>query len=207
MGKRAWLLDAITTDYLPFLARLKDNEEGHAEAEQFNEVIRSSWAARNLSELSQQQSLMDITRRAIKDHLGEKHFSLDYIKFTTSEYIILNDAKQGRVAERNEQVQFLDDPDAIVQKAIALLKSPEWSEIAAGLSVLTGRRSSELLSTARFTKCSKWSVTFTGALREVQKIKSSIKKQHHNKYRQTICSTVQNDVFWIQRVSSLLWLK
>jgi hypothetical protein len=165
MGKRAWLTDAIATDYLPFLARLKDNEEGHAEAEQFNEVIRSSWAARNLSELSQQQSLMDITRRAIKDHLGEKHFSLDYIKFTTSEYIILNDAKQGRVAERNEQVQFLDDPDAIVQKAIALLKSPEWSEVAAGLSVLTGRRSSELLSTAQFTKCSKWSVTFTGALK------------------------------------------
>jgi hypothetical protein len=90
---------------------------------------------------------------------------LNYIKFSTSEYIILNDAKQGRVAERNEQVQFLDAPDAIVGKAIALLNSPEWSEIVAGLSVLTGRRSSELLSTARFTKCSKWSVTFTGALK------------------------------------------
>jgi hypothetical protein len=165
MGKRTWLETAIATDYLPFLARLKNNEEGHAEAEQFNEVIRSAWAARNLSELSQQQSLMDTTRRAIKDHLGEKHFNLNYIKFSTDEYITLNDAKQGRVAERNEQVQFLDDPDAIVNTAIALLKSPEWSEVAAGLSVLTGRRSSELLSTAHFTKCSKWSVTFTGALK------------------------------------------
>jgi hypothetical protein len=165
MGKRTWLETAIATEYLPFLASLDDNEKGHAEAEQFNEVIRSAWAARNLSELSQQQSLMDTTRRAIKDHLGENHFSLNYIKFTTDEYILLNDAKQGRVAERNEQVQFLDDPDAIVVRAIALLNSPEWSEIAAGLSVLIGRRSSELLSTARFTKCSKWSVTFTGALK------------------------------------------
>jgi hypothetical protein len=165
MGKRTWLNHAIANEYLPFLASLDDNEKGKAKAEQFNQTIRNSWSAKGLTELSQQQSLMDTTRKAIKNYLGEKHFSLNYIKFSTSEYIQLNDAKQGRVAERNEQVQFLDDPDAIVRKAIALLKSPEWSEIAAGLSVLTGRRSSELLSTAQFTKCSKWSVTFTGALK------------------------------------------
>jgi hypothetical protein len=97
--------------------------------------------------------------------LGENHFSLDYIKFDTDEYIQLNDVKQGQVALRNEQIRFLDNPDAIVEKAIALLDSPEWSEIAAGLSVLTGRRSSELLSTAQFTYSSEWSVTFTGALK------------------------------------------
>ncbi|GFE72279.1 protelomerase family protein [Chroococcus sp. FPU101] len=165
MGKRAWLETAIATEYLPFLSSLSDDESGKRQAEQYNQTIRSAWAAKGLSELSQQQSLMDTTRRAIKDHLGENHFSLDYIKFTTDEYISLNDAKQGRVASRNEQVQFLDDPDAIVVKAIALLDSPEWSEVAAGLSVLTGRRSSELLSTAQFIKCSEWSVTFTGALK------------------------------------------
>lgn len=165
MGKRAWLETAIASEYIPFLSSLDDSEEGILQAAQFNQTIRNSWSDRGLTELSQQQSLMDITRRAIKDHLGEKHFSLDCIKFDTDEYIQLNDAKQGRVAERNEQVQFLDNPDAIVEKAIALLNSPEWSQIAAGLSVLTGRRSSELLSTAQFTKCGEWSVTFTGALK------------------------------------------
>jgi hypothetical protein len=108
---------------------------------------------------------MDTTRRALKDRLGENHFSLDYIKFSTEEYIELNNLKQGRVELKNEQIQFLDDPDAIVERAIALLDSPEWSEIAAALSVLTGRRSSEILSTARFVPCSDWSVTFTGALK------------------------------------------
>jgi hypothetical protein len=125
MGKRAWLNEAIANEYLPFLASLDDNEKGQTQAEQFNQTIRKSWSARGLTKLSQQQSLMDTTRKAIKNYLGEKHFSLNYIKFSTSEYIQLNDAKQGRVAERNEQVQFLDDPDAIVRKAIALLKSPE----------------------------------------------------------------------------------
>jgi hypothetical protein len=108
---------------------------------------------------------MDTTRRSIKDLLGEKHFSLDYIKFSTEEYIELNNLKQGRVELKNEQIQFLDDPDAIVERAISLLDSPEWSEMAAGLSVLTGRRSSEILSTARFVQFSDWSVTFTGALK------------------------------------------
>ncbi|PSF27684.1 hypothetical protein C7H19_24925 [Aphanothece hegewaldii CCALA 016] len=165
MGKRTWLELAIATEYLPFLSSLSNSEEGKKQAEQFNQTIRNSWSDRGLTELSQQQSLMDTTRRAIKDHLGENHFSLDYIKFDTDEYIQLNDFKQGRVALRNEQVQFIDDPNAIVERAIALLNSLEWSEVAAGLSVITGRRSSELLSTAQFTYSSEWSVSFTGALK------------------------------------------
>jgi hypothetical protein len=165
MGKRSWLNDAIANEYLPFLDSLNDDEAGRARAEEFNQTIRDSWAQRGLSTVAQQQSLMDTTRRSIKDQLGEKHFSLDYIKFSTEEYIELNNLKQGRVELKNEQIQFLDDPDAIVEKAIALLDSPEWSGMAAGLSVLTGRRSSEILSTARFVQCSDWSVTFTGALK------------------------------------------
>ena len=165
MGKRSWLNDAIANEYLPFLDSLNDDEAGRAKAKEFNQTIRNFWAERGLSTVAQQQSLMDTTRRSIKDLLGEKHFSLDYIKFSTEEYIELNNLKQGRVELKNEQIQFLDDPDAIVEKAIALLDSPEWSEIAAALSVLTGRRSSEILSTARFVQCSDWSVTFTGALK------------------------------------------
>ena len=69
------------------------------------------------------------------------------------------------MADRNEAVQFLDNPDAIVAKAVRLLESAEWSDKAAGLSVLTGRRSSEILSTAVFEKVSQWSVSFTGTLK------------------------------------------
>jgi hypothetical protein len=108
---------------------------------------------------------MDQTRRAIKDQLGEDHFSLDYIKFSTEEYTQLNDEKQRSVAERNEDVKPLHNPDGIVATAVRLLESPEWSEVAAALAVLTGRRSSELLSTAKFEPKTRWSVVFTGALK------------------------------------------
>mgnify|MGYP002777201699 FL=1 len=108
---------------------------------------------------------MDETRRVLKNRFGPDNFSLDYIKFSREEYIQINDQKQGRVADRNESVQFLDNPDEIVAKAVRLLESPQWCDKAAGLSVLTGRRSSEILSTAIFKKVSQWSVSFTGALK------------------------------------------
>jgi hypothetical protein len=77
----------------------------------------------------------------------------------------VNDDKQRSVAERNEDVKPIEDPDAIVAIATELLGSPQWSEIAAGLAAQTGRRSSELLSTGHFEKKTEWSVTFTGALK------------------------------------------
>ena len=165
MGKRAWLDDALTTIYLPKIAKLSDTAKGHKQATELCQQLRQSWADRGLKALTQQQGLMDETRRVLKDRFGPDHFSLDYIKFTREEYVQINDKKQGRIADRNEAVQFLTNPDAIVAKAVRLLESAEWSDKAAGLSVLTGRRSSEILSTAVFGKVSQWSVSFTGALK------------------------------------------
>ena len=54
-------------------------------------------------------------------------------------------------------------PSAIAQTAFNLLKSDRWAEIAAGLAVVTGRRVSEILKTARFEMVSTYSVMFTGA--------------------------------------------
>jgi hypothetical protein len=108
---------------------------------------------------------MDQLRRSIKDTLGEDHFSLDFIGFSTAEYTALNDEKQRSVAERNEAVKFIDNPDAIVAQAVRLLEKEDWADVAAGLAVLTGRRVSELLSTAQFQKKTQWSVVFSGALK------------------------------------------
>ncbi|MGL5805224.1 MAG: protelomerase family protein, partial [Xenococcaceae cyanobacterium] len=134
--------------------------------QQFTESIRERWAnEHDKPKLTQQQRLMDMTRRAIKDALGSDHWSLEYVKLSKFEYTQINDLKQGRVADRNEQVQFLDCPDEIVSGAVELLNCPDWAEVAAGLAVLTGRRCAELLSTASFEIKSKYSVTFTGAVK------------------------------------------
>lgn len=165
MGKRSWLEKDLGDRWLPVLAKLEDNAGGHRQAANLCKTIRSGWAEKGFKQLNQQQSLMDQVRVAIRQNLGDDHFSLEYVKFSTDEYTELNNQKQDSVANRNEAIAFIDNPDEIVAKSVELLESPEWSEVCAGLAVLTGRRSSELLSTARFDKASKWSVTFTGALK------------------------------------------
>ncbi|BAU15691.1 hypothetical protein LEP3755_62560 (plasmid) [Leptolyngbya sp. NIES-3755] len=166
MGRSAWLDHAIAHEYLPFIQSLDDSQDDRQRLQDFTASMRDRWATQHgKPNLDQHQRLMDMTRRAIKDALGEEHWSLDVVGLSKHEYAEINDRKQGNVAKRNEQVQFIGDPDAIVARAVKLLSEPEWADIAAGLAVLTGRRSAELLSTAHFEVKSKWSVTFSGAVK------------------------------------------
>jgi Telomere resolvase len=172
MGKRFWLTELLNNEILPSIAQLSDSDEGKAQCQKLAQTLRDHWIEHGQTDLRQQQSLMDQTRRVIKDKFGDGHFSLDYIKFTTEEYTRLNDEKQRSVAERNEDVKQIENPDGIVAEAVRLLDSPEWAEVAAGLAVLTGRRSSELLSTAQFEPKTHWSVVFTGALKRKGEMKT-----------------------------------
>jgi hypothetical protein len=167
MGKRSWLDQALQENYLPAIAALENSEQGRQEAAQLCQELRQSWEQRGFSTLEQQQSLMDTTRRAIKQRLGKDHFSLDHIGFSTQEYTDLNDLKQGRVAERNTRCVLLDpgSVNALVTRSVNLLNSQEWPEIAAALAVLTGRRSTEVIATAQFLPKTQYSVVFTGALK------------------------------------------
>ncbi|NEQ23089.1 MAG: hypothetical protein F6K28_28830 [Microcoleus sp. SIO2G3] len=166
MGKRTWLNTQLADEYLPAIAKLPDTPTGHASAATLAAQLRQSWVDRHFTKLSQLQPLFDETRTQIKAKLGADHFSLKYFGLTTAEYTELNNQKLQRTADRNEDVKPIDQPDAIVAKAVALLEdSSHWFEIAAALAVLTGRRSSEILATAQFEKASQWSVTFTGALK------------------------------------------
>jgi hypothetical protein len=105
--------------------------------------------------------------------MGTDHVAIETMHFTVAEWTTINDPIAEQVARRNENVVLLDNPDAIVALAVRLLESRQWADIAAGLVVLTGRRSSEILATAEFKLVSQWSVRFTGALKrrgEVQRL-------------------------------------
>jgi len=163
---RKWLQEAIDKDYLPAIASLENTPEGRQQAEALNQRIRQDWNKHGAKKLTQKQGLSDELRRYLKDKLGDDHWVLDYLGLTTEEYAEINDRKQGRVAERNEATRQIEDPDAIVTKAVELITGKhDWPNIAAGLAVLTGRRVAEILSTAQFEKKSQWSVTFIGALK------------------------------------------
>jgi hypothetical protein len=162
---RKWLQRAIESDYLPAIKALKNTLKGRQQADALNAQIRQQWHDRGSKTLLQQQGLMDDTRRILKNELGEDHWILDHIKFTTEEHTEINSLKQKRVSDRNEAIQQIDHPEAIVAEAVRLMELPNWENIAAGLAVVTGRRVAEILSTAKFEKKSQWSVMFTGALK------------------------------------------
>jgi hypothetical protein len=164
-SKRPWLEKEIQENYLPAIRTWKDDRAGRLKAKRLASDLRSAWSQRGLETVDQQYNLMTDVRRAIKDEFGEDHFSLQFIAFTSEEYTERNNRSQARIADRNEDVKQIDKPDEIVAQAVQLLESREWSEIAAGLSVLTGRRLAELVATANFEPKSRWSVLFSGAVK------------------------------------------
>lgn len=161
---RKWL-QTLVDQFLPAVDALQDTPEGRAEAIVWATWMRQQWAEHGLVELKQQRNLMTDVRNAIKRQLGEDHLALESLNFTVAEWTAINSPIEEQVARRNEHVMLLENPDAIVAQAVRLLESREWADVAAGLVVLTGRRSSEILGTAQFQPKSQWSVTFTGALK------------------------------------------
>ena len=161
---RKWL-QAVVDQFLPAVASLPATPQGRAEAIKWATWMRQQWVEHGLADLKQQRNLMTEVRNAVKQQLGEDHLALESMNFTVAEWTMINSPIEEQVARRNENVVLLENPDAIVAQAVRLLESREWAEVAAGLVVLTGRRSSEILGTAQFQPKSQWSVTFTGALK------------------------------------------
>ena len=161
---RKWLKELVE-QYLKEVANLEETPDGRAEAKQWSQWMKSQWVAHGMKTLKQQRNLMTDVRNAIKQQLGEDHIALESMNFTKAEWTQINEPIDQQVATRNENQGLIAHPDAIVAKATALLSSREWADVAAALAVLTGRRSSEILATARLYYKTPYSVTFTGALK------------------------------------------
>ena len=129
---------------------------------EWDSLIKEKFAERGLISAHQQKNRITDVRNAIK-LLDPNHPSLAVVGFTAQEWIEIN--SMASTESTNRTTQFLDSTDAIAQKANQLLSSRIWSEVAAGLAVVTGRRVSEILKTAHFTFKSTYSVMFTGAVK------------------------------------------
>lgn len=159
---KKWL-QSLLNQFLPAVEKLGHDPAGRAEAERQAAWMKAQWTARGLTGLTQQKNPMTEARQEIKKRLGEDHVALLALNFTEAEWRSINNAQADRVDERS--AKLIDHPDQIVERATTLLTSHDWSEIAAGLAVVTGRRLSELLSTMRLTPKSAYSVIFSGALK------------------------------------------
>lgn len=154
-GRTVWLQNLLK-EMLPQL-----NQPSTDYQTWFNSVIEVM-EHRGLTQPTQQKDYLSDIRNAIKV-LDPNHPALEIVDFDTSTWVKINNYYSDRVGER--KTKFIDHPDAIVKRATTLLGSYQWSEIAAGLAVVTGRRCTEVIQTAQFKYKSSYSLTFTGALK------------------------------------------
>jgi hypothetical protein len=161
---KKWLTSLLNR-YLPMVEHLTNDQAGIEAATTAAQWMKQQWESRGLSTLPQQRNPMTETRNFLKQMLGEDHVSLIAMNFTTEEWREMNNITSDRVEERNENQKLITNPQAIIDKAVLLLHSHDWAEIAAGLAVLVGRRVTEVLSTMHLEPVSEYSVQFTGALK------------------------------------------
>jgi len=77
---------------------------------------------------------------------------------------------EERFARRLIEQQQITDPDALVRKAEELLKGREWSQLALGITLATGRRLTEVLKTAKFSPKTVYTLWFEGQLKTKDRV-------------------------------------
>lgn len=158
-ARTGWLKQLLI-EYLPQLIPLTSSDRDIETAKLLDASIKQQFIERGLSNLSQQKNRITDVRNAIKV-FDPQHPTLDIVGLSKEEWIEVNTYAVSNT--HNRETQFLQNPKAIAKQARRLLQSDRWSEIAAGLAVVTGRRVSEILKTAQFDLVSPYSVMFTGA--------------------------------------------
>ena len=166
-ARTGWLKELLI-EYLPQLIPLtnSDPQSGSLRrrdldtAKLLDASIKQQFIERGLTSPSQQKNRITDVRNAIKV-FDPQHPTLDIVGLSKEEWIEVNSV--AGFSTHNRETQFLTNPNAIAKTAHSLIKSDRWSQIAAGLAVVTGRRISEILKTAQFDLVSPYSVMFTGA--------------------------------------------
>jgi hypothetical protein len=147
-----WVKQFIQT-YLPQL------QQGRLSNDRFAALFEAELGQRNLIEPTQQKNYRSNVVQALKV-LDPNHEAIDLIALSTETYRELNDVQRGRMAERETKYFTSAAAQTLVDRATSMLNSNEWSEVAAGLAVLIGRRISEVLL-SHFALRSDWSLDFS----------------------------------------------
>jgi hypothetical protein len=173
-----WLAERIDV-LLGRLAPLGQGQEEEIERMCAQEI--AAWRARpSIKKESTLRNPMTDTRNAIRERLAVtetncwlnphtqeyEHLALRYMNFTEEEWLRIMGDSQERFQRRLEEQQLIERPDALVQKAQALLQGEQWYELALGLAIATGRRSTEILKTAKFAPKTLHTVSFAGQLKK-----------------------------------------
>jgi hypothetical protein len=133
-----WLKDYLAAR-LPDLEGLRDTPGDLKKARTWFKALLKYFRRRNLSTPKQQKNYVVDVRNEIRSRFGEDHPALKVVGFDEDTWTQINKPIHDRVEDRNQNTQFLKDPDAILHRAGALLTSETstWADLAVGLGVAT----------------------------------------------------------------------
>lgn len=126
---------------------------------EFSQRFTHELERRKLSTPAQQKNYRSNLTQALKV-IDRQHPAIRLVALSTETYRELNDQARGRLADRETKYFTSATAEWLVARATTMLDSAEWSEVAAGLAVLIGRRISEILL-SRFALHSEWSLDFS----------------------------------------------
>lgn len=151
-GSTRWVKQFIQA-YLPPL------QQESITPEDFAQRFTHELERRKLSSPAQQKNYRSNLTQALK-MIDPQHPAIALVALSTETYRELNDQARGRLADRETKYFTSATAEWLVARATTMLDSAEWSEVAAGLAVLIGRRISEILL-SRFAPRSEWSLDFS----------------------------------------------
>lgn len=132
---------------------------GELSCKEFANQVEDCLHDRGLLTPAQQKNPRSNIVQALKS-IDEQHPAIPLVGLSTEQYRDLNEEQRGRLAQRETKFFTSKIAEELVQRATTLLESAEWSEVAAGLAVLIGRRISEILLSS-FSLKSAWSLNFS----------------------------------------------
>lgn len=83
-----------------------------------------------------------------------------------NDYIEINETYKDNLTSRTTNVLVISDGQEIINRGVEFLSLYDWKKLAIGLSILTGRRISEVLYSAKFEYVNDNHVRFTGQLKQ-----------------------------------------
>jgi integrase len=145
--------------------------------QQKKEASEVSWlnaAATHMSQIrnaikSWQQST-DLTEsnsypQKTKDGIVSQHYALLYMNYSKEDHEKRMQPTKERKDEQRRNLEPINCLDKYQEVIESLLESHDYRELTVGLIAATGRRPSEILSTAIFTQKSQFEVNFEGQLK------------------------------------------
>jgi integrase len=131
---------------------------------------RAAYMTQYRNAIKEWQKAVELTEansypQKVKEGIIRQHYSLLYMNYPKDMHEERMEPTKQKKDEQRRNLSPINCVDKYLEAIESLLTSPDYRELAVGLIAATGRRISEILSTASFTQIGQFEVGFEGQLK------------------------------------------